>query len=151
MDTPNAEAMFADVALDAPSLCRLLARLDVTALPEVGSVFPSNGPQVLPLFRGANAELLLIRWARGQATAVGTLGDASMAVRPVVGELELLSFSDRDAGVPQLVSVEQVGVGQLAGVPGGAVHAIRARTDAVTLHLCAPPVIWRDTFVSAGL
>jgi len=149
MDTPNLESMRDDAALDAPSLCRLLAHLDVSALPEVGAVFPSNGPQVLPLFRGANAELLLVHWAPGQATAVGTLGDASMAVRPVSGELELLSFSGRDAEAPQLVSVEQVGVGQLAGVPGGAVHALRARTAAITLHLCAPPVIWRDTFGAA--
>jgi len=142
-DDPRQEAIPpTPLGLDAASLCRLLARLDTNGLPDVAPVFPSNGPQVLPLFRGLNAELLLVRWEGGQATPVRTLGPSTVAVRPVSGELEVLSFSTGH-GEPRLEGVDTVGPGQIAGIPHGAVHALRARGPALTLHLCAPPVLER--------
>ncbi|MBS2029413.1 MAG: hypothetical protein JST54_16040 [Deltaproteobacteria bacterium] len=143
-DDPREESYAPPVplGLDAASLCRLLARLDTSNLPEVDAVFPSNGPQVLPLFRGLNAELLLVRWEGGQSTPVRTLGPSTLAVRPVSGELEVISFSAAQ-GSPRLEGIDTVGPGQIAGIPNGAVHALRARGPALTLHLCAPPVFER--------
>jgi len=134
------------VALEAEQLCELLARLDVTTLPELPAVFPGNGPHVQPIFRGPNAELVAVHWTRGQRTPVGTLGLSTMAIRPLLGELELLSFTTDEQSEPQLCGVQTIGPMQLAGIPCGALHALRAHGDVVTLHLCSPPVVWREQF-----
>ena len=143
MDEVGKDPGSEDLTLDAESLCRLLARLDASTLPDLPAVFPGNGPQMQPLFRGPNAELVLVRWAPGQATPVGTLGLSTMAVRPVDGELELLSFALHGGG-PKLVGIETIGPGQIAGIPASAVHALRARAPALSLHLCSPPVLARQ-------
>lgn len=146
LGTPSLER----VSLDAETLCHLLARLDAGTLPALPPIFGGTGPQVHPLFRGANAELLMVRWSPGQQLPICALGDSSVAIRPLDGQVELLSFAASEAGdTAQLVQVETIGPGQLAGIPAGAVHAMRAHQAALTLHLCAPPVLLREQFQAA--
>ena len=144
MDQASQEPAGLPLALEAEQLCELLARLDVTTLPELPAVFPGNGPHVQPIFRGPNAELVAVHWSRGHSTPIGTLGSSTMAIRPIAGELELLSFTSSEGGKPELVGVQTIGPMQLAGIPSGALHALRARGEVVTLHLCSPPVVWRE-------
>lgn len=145
---PVVNAPLEGVQLDAEALCHLLARLDAGSLPALPPVFGGTGPHIQPLFRGPNAELLVVRWLPGDKLPISNLADTAMAIRPLDGQVELLSFAQvSHAKEPQLVQIETIGPGQLAGIPAGAVHAVRAHATATTLHLCAPPIVARQTFV----
>lgn len=131
------------VALDAERLAEILARLDVGSIPEAALVFPANGPQVQPLFRGVSAELLLVRWKAGQSTPVVSLGDSAMAIRSLEGELWVATYRQRGPQGAELGEMMAVGPHEVACVPQGSLHALHAEGPCVSLHLCAPPVVWR--------
>lgn len=137
------------VALDAERLAEILARLDVGSIPQAALLFPANGPQVQPLFRGIAAELLLVRWQAGQSTPVVSLGDSAMAIRPLEGELWVATYHQRGRQGAELGELTAVGPNKVAGVPQGSLHALHAEGPCLSLHLCAPPVVWRGHVESA--
>jgi len=118
----------------------LFERFDATMLAGVGSRPGAGEPYGRALLLDApDAELLLMRWARGLPCAPHDHGEATGSIRVLRGELTETVFRVESDG---LVATREntLRAGDTLALGEGHVHQMCAQDDAVTLHLYHPKI-----------